>query len=199
MGLLRACADAVLVGAGTFRRARGHYWYPGVIDPSRAESYADARRALGLSAQPKLVLVSESGTFDVSEPALRDAIVVTTPLAATRLASELPSTARVLGLGAGRVRLAEVVRLLNDEGLNLILSEGGPSLVAELVSERMLDELFLTSSPILFGRTAGDGRRALVEGLDLGGVPLELLSCRRQGSHLFSRYRVSKTVPAPAG
>ena len=51
------------------------------------------------------------------------------------------------------------------------------------------DEIFLTLSPRLFGRWHGDARKALAEGRDLGGMPLELLSLRRHGSHLFLRYR----------
>ena len=34
MGLLRACADAVLVGAGTFRKGRGYLWHPDTAYPA---------------------------------------------------------------------------------------------------------------------------------------------------------------------
>ncbi len=60
-----------------------------------------------------------------------------------------------------------------------MLSEGGPSLVADLIHEGVLDELFLTTSPALYGRFPNDGRKSLTNGLDLAGVPLELLSLRR--------------------
>jgi hypothetical protein len=46
----------------------------------------------------------------------------------------------------------------------------------------------LTSSPILFGRYPGDQRKSLAEGLDLAGRSVELLSVRRDASHLFLRY-----------
>ena len=61
-------------------------------------------------------------------------------------------------------------------------------LVARLIAEDLLDELFLTVSPALFGRYAGDAKKALVDGLDLGRKPLGLSSVRRHGSHLFLRY-----------
>src|SRR4051794_30298480 len=36
MGLLRACADAVLIGAGTFRASAGHLWHADRIYPAAA-------------------------------------------------------------------------------------------------------------------------------------------------------------------
>ena len=56
-----------------------------------------------------------------------------------------------------------------------------------------MDELFLTISPRLFGRKVNDARKSLVEGVDLAGQPLELLSVRRHDSHLFLRYARSRT------
>jgi riboflavin biosynthesis pyrimidine reductase len=79
---------------------------------------------------------------------------------------------------------------MREAGYARILTEGGPSIVGELAAEGLLDELFLTTSPTLFGRFPDDGRKALTDGADLGGVPLELLSLRRHGSHVFSRYQV---------
>jgi riboflavin biosynthesis pyrimidine reductase len=72
--------------------------------------------------------------------------------------------------------------------LHVVLTEGGPSLVGQLVRERLVDELFLTTSPRLFGRKGNDGRKSLIEGVDLAGQSLQLLSVRRHESHLFLRY-----------
>jgi hypothetical protein len=65
-------------------------------------------------------------------------------------------------------------------------------MLAELVAANLLDELFVTSSPSLFGRFAHDGRKSLADGIDLAGAPLELMSARRNGSHLFLRYWLRK-------
>src|SRR5450432_584834 len=75
MGLLRACADAVVVGAGTFRKSSGHLWYPDRIYPAAAALFADARQRLGLATVPQFVLVSASGEIDVSEPAVAGALI----------------------------------------------------------------------------------------------------------------------------
>ena len=167
MGLLRACADAVLIGAGTLRAARNDLWFPESIFPAAAPSFAEARRRLGLAERPTLYVVTGSGRIDPAHPALREGAVVL----------------------RGKLEPDEIVAALRRVGRRRILCEGGPGLFAELVSARLVDEMFLTLSPRLFGRWPGDARKALAELRDLAGAPLELLSLRRHGSHLFLRYR----------
>jgi riboflavin biosynthesis pyrimidine reductase len=197
MGLLRACADAVVIGAGTLRASPKHLWNAAKIFPLAAPHFSRLRRTLGLAEHPKLVVVTASGELDPSSPALSDATVVTSPAGGARLRGVAAPGTRVIvvpessapsGAGSGRMNLAPVVELLRSEGHGLVLTEGGPSLVGQLVAENLLDELFLTVSPRLFGRYPGDGRKSLVDGVDLGGKELELESVRRHGSHLFLRY-----------
>jgi riboflavin biosynthesis pyrimidine reductase len=192
MGLLRACADAVLIGAGTFRKTRGHRWHADAIYPAGAALFAETRRLLGLRPQPTLVLVTASGGVDPAEPALADALIVTSTRGEERLSGRLPPSARLVVIGSASIRLQEVLALLRAEGAGRVLTEGGPSILAELVAANLLDELFVTSSPSLFGRYPNDGRKALADGIDLAGTALELLSVRRSGSHLFSRYSLRK-------
>ena len=194
MGLLRACADAVLLGAGTFRHSRGHLWQPDRIYPAAASLFAEARRALGLRPAPRLVLVSASGELDVNEPALHDALIMTTQRGEARLRGRAPESARVVVSGAERIELARVLELMREQGLQQVLTEGGPSLFSELVAGGLIDELFVTSAPSLFGRFAQDQRKSLADGLDLGGKKMELLSARRHGSHLFLRYAFAKSA-----
>jgi riboflavin biosynthesis pyrimidine reductase len=193
MGLLRACADAVIVGAGTLRASPKHLWTPAKIFPPAAEAFAELRRSLGLGERPKLVVVTASGNLDGSWPALRDALVATTPAGAARVRGVLPATARVVAFPSSAVEarsmdLAPVLELLHSEGQTLLLTEGGPTLFGQLLDEDLLDELFLTISPRLFGRRGAVERKALVEGVDLRGKPLALASARKHGSHLFLRY-----------
>ena len=89
-------------------------------------------------------------------------------------------------------RCITLLDLLHAHGLQVILTEGGPSLVGQLIDEGLLDELFVTASPRVFGRTTGDGRKSIVEGVELGGIALDLLSVRRHESHLFLRYALAK-------
>src|SRR5205807_9223950 len=61
MGLLRAFADAVVVGAGTVRAEGGKaLWTPDYIFPAAAEALAALRRALKREPAPRLVIVCGS-------------------------------------------------------------------------------------------------------------------------------------------
>jgi riboflavin biosynthesis pyrimidine reductase len=187
MGLLRACADVVLVGAGTFRKAAGDRFDAAAIYPAAAPLFTEARARLGLAPQPRFVVVTGSGAIDTHGPALDGATIATTDAGAVALHGRAPN-ARVVSFGPGPLRVADVVARLRTEGARVVLTEGGPSLFAELVHDGAVDELFLTTAPRLFGRTPGDGRKGLTHGLDLGGRALELRSLRRHGAYLFSRY-----------
>jgi riboflavin biosynthesis pyrimidine reductase len=194
MGLLRACADTVLVGAGTFRKGRGHVWRAEVIFPDEAASFAELRRRLGLDPQPRFVVLTRSGAIDTKERALDGALIVTSRAGESALRARVSASTRVVALGADTVRLSDVVALLRREGSRILLTEGGPSVFAELVQARLVDELFLTSSPALFGRYTDDRRKSVTHGLDLAGVPMELLGVKRHRSHLFLRYGLRTPV-----
>jgi riboflavin biosynthesis pyrimidine reductase len=192
MGMLRACADAVIVGAGTFRKSSGHLWFPDRIYPPGAAFFAQMRERLGLSAQPRFVLVSKSGEIDTTEPAIEGALIVTTEAGQSKLRARVPASTHVVALDADRIHLPSVVAFLRTGGFARVLTEGGPTLFSELVAEKLLDELFVTSSPALFGRFPADARKSLADGLDLQGAKLELMSVRRHRSHLFLRYALNE-------
>lgn len=195
MGLLRACADAVLIGAGTFRAAPGSLWTPAYIYPDAAGEFAELRRRLGRSDEPRLVLLTASGEIDPHHPALEaGALVLTTSGGAARLEGRLPASSTVVAFGDGRaIDPVDVVAAVRGEGHELVLTEGGPTLVAGLLQAGLLDELFLTLSPIIAGRSADRGRPGLVEGVELlpsQVLSADLLSIRAHGSHLFLRHAI---------
>lgn len=191
MGLLRAAADAVLVGAGTFRKSGRHLWLPDRIYPAGDAAFKAMRAQLGLSECPQFVLVSASGSIDISEPALEGAWIFTTPRGEAKLRAALPPSARLTVQDADRISFVDLLSSLRSAGFARILTEGGPTLFSELVQQNLLDQLFLTTSPALFGRFAGDHRKSLADGLDLDGAKLELASARRHGSHLFLSYDIN--------
>jgi len=147
--VMRAVADVVLVGAGT-ARAEGYTPLPVPAD-LRA-----ARAARGQDAGLALALVSASGALP---PGLRGTdrppFVVTTA-ACPRLAelrAELGAD-RVLVTGDDRVDLAAALAALAERGLTRVLAEGGPRLLTDLVQADLVDELCLTTSPLLVGGPA---------------------------------------------
>jgi riboflavin biosynthesis pyrimidine reductase len=80
-----------------------------------------------------------------------------------------------------------------------VLAEAGPTTFGQLVAQSLVDELFLTVSPLLAGRLGTD-RLALAEGVELLPglrVAPTLLSVRRARDHLFLRYHVSQRPGAP--
>jgi riboflavin biosynthesis pyrimidine reductase len=108
------------------------------------------------------------------------------------LRAAVPESTRVVVLDPDRIQMSQVLDFLRQEGMQRVLTEGGPTLFSELVRAQLLDELFITSAPKLFGRFAGDDRKSLAAGLDLGGAAFELASVRRHGSHLFLRYALAR-------
>ena len=193
MGLLRACADAVLIGAGTLRAAPDSLWTPTYIYPEAAAEFAELRKHLGRSDEPRLVLLTARGEMDPHHLALEaGALVVTTSLGATKLRGRLPGASSIVAMESGRaINLVDVIATLRSEDHQLVLSEGGPTVMGSLVQAALLDELFLTLSPILAGRSDVGGRPGLVEGAELlpaRSISGDLLSVRKHGSHLFLRY-----------
>ncbi len=61
MGLLRAIADAVVVGAGTLRAVPDHLWTSRVIYPPLEEAYQELRTSLGKTEPPLNVIVTATG------------------------------------------------------------------------------------------------------------------------------------------
>ncbi len=86
MGLLRACADMVLIGAGTLRATPGHLWISAHVCPAAADGYAALRRSRGMSIDPLLTVVTARGDLPAGHPALRaGALFLTTAAGARRL------------------------------------------------------------------------------------------------------------------
>jgi riboflavin biosynthesis pyrimidine reductase len=198
MGLLRACADAVLIGAGTLRATPGHLWTPAHVYPEMATEFLALRSALGRSTEPQLVVVAGSGKLDASHPALvKGAIVMTTTDGAEAIGNRLPKTCEVVASGH-RLDLGKVLDGMRSWGLDVVLTEGGPHVIGQLIEAGLLDEAFLTVAPVIAGRKDEDKRLGMVEGVELlpsHGVWGSLSSVRRHGDYLFLRYR----TPAPAG
>jgi len=193
MGLLRACADAVAIGAGTLAASPRGVWTPKQAYPDAAAHYDELRAALGLGAQPEIVALSASGGLDPAHPLFEaGALVLTTDVGRTLLGDRLPGASTLLSLGpGGELDPTAVVGALRARGHRLILHEGGPHVIGSFFKAGAVDELFLTISPLLTGRTLVDPRLALVEGADLlPGLRTRLLGVRRETDHLFVRYGI---------
>jgi riboflavin biosynthesis pyrimidine reductase len=199
MGLLRAVADVVVVGAGALAADRQHVWTPETICPGHASDFGRLRKALGKSGPPLNVIVSGSGSLDLRLPVFSSGavqvMVITTTAGAKRLAAQrIPEAVDIRAvrsrgsLIAARTICSEICRV---HGVKHILLESGPRLSADFYEQRLVSEQFLTLAPQIAGRKSGDRRLGMVMGRQFAPHnPLwgQLVDVRRAGSHLFLRY-----------
>jgi len=214
MGLLRASADAVIVGSGTLHEVNPkHLWAAESVYRPGAEWYARYRRDILHKPQyPINVIASGSGHLDLSRAVfcttgLRTVIVTTREgaehLAADGAASLTSTEVRVIQEPASRLAAAQesgsrltaaaIVELLAREfDVRLLLHEGGPILFGSFVAQGLVDEFFVTIAPQLAGRNEGSNRPGMLAGVEFLPTTapwLEALSVKQQGDHLYLRYR----------
>ena len=193
MGVLRAFADVILIGTGTLRASPNGRWRPEGVYPEGKEAFAELRANLGKSERAPVAIVTSGASLDGGHPVLADgAIVLTTERGAAKLDG---TPAEVVAVGGGdTVDLDAALDVLRARGHEHVLAEAGPATFSELLAGGLVDELFLTLSPVLAGRLESRRRLGLVEGVELlpdVRVATTLLSLRRGGDHLFARYRIA--------
>ncbi len=150
--LLRAHADAIMVGAGTLR----HEGY----GPARTPADQLARRhTAGLAEHPTLVIVSAALNLDPSHRVFTEApvrpIVIAHAGAPDDRRAALAPVADVITCGESVVDLSVALAELARRGLAQVLCEGGPHLFGSLLAANLVDELCLTVSALLTGPGAG--------------------------------------------
>ncbi len=214
MDLLRAHADAILLGTGTLIDETRHGSRErGPVFRIMAPELRDLRRKLGRERE-KNIFVTGSGLLDldafrVFDGEYVDAVILTTREGGGRLAEAARrKNIRLVVAGENRtVDLNCAARLLKSElGVQYLLCEGGPMLYGGMTHAGLVDEKFVTISPVEVGQVIpAEQPRSLA---DLPGQVLlrpttfagpgftreeapwwRWMSCRRAGDHQFSRYR----------
>ena len=199
MGLLRAIADVVIVGAGALNADRRHVWTAESIFPQLAAAYRQLREAMGKRGTPLNVVVSGSGRLDLRLPVFASgavsALIVTTAPGAKRLRKQrVPDSVEIRAIrGSGSTIPAAAIldAVCRVSAGKLILVEGGPRLLGDFYAQRLIDEQFLTLAPQIAGREVSDGRLSLVMRKTFAPRNARwgtLIDVRRGTSHLFLRY-----------
>lgn len=80
----------------------------------------------------------------------------------------------------------EITQSLNRRGYNKLLLEGGPTLNGYFFSENLVDELFLTLLPMLWGGTTTD--RSVITPVPLPMERFRLKSAEKRKDEMFMRY-----------
>ncbi|MGA8048004.1 MAG: dihydrofolate reductase family protein [Dermatophilaceae bacterium] len=135
--LLRSLADTVLVGAGTVR-GEGY---------GRLEA-PPAGRA------PELVVVSNSGRMPGSvldSPTHDGGVPRGRAVLATHASAPAQEGVERLVCGEDEVDAVRLLGALWDRGARSVLCEGGPSLLTTLLGAGLVDELALTTAPMIVG------------------------------------------------
>ena len=187
LGLLRALADVVIVGAGT-AIAEGY-------GPARPRpQYQELRAAAGQPPAPRMAVVSQRLQLDFESKyfteALQPPVVVTCEEAPADRLLAARKVAEVVVAGDSLVSPARMVDALVALGHRRLLCEGGPTLLAMVAADGVLDELCLTISPTL---VAGPSRRIL-DGPPLDPAPKMALTQLLQDDDdlLYARYEVRR-------
>jgi riboflavin biosynthesis pyrimidine reductase len=201
MGLLRASADAVMMGSGTLHdTAPGHLFVAAHVYPEARDLYARYRsEVLHKIAPPLHVVVSAGGKVDLTRAVFRtpgiSALIVTTRAGADLLAAggaaSLVST-QVRPLEGPDIAPSSILQLLRAEfGVSLLLHEGGPTLFGKFVADGCVDEFFLTVAPQVAGRGLPPPRPGFIAGVAFTpetAPRLDLVSVKQGANHLYLRY-----------
>jgi riboflavin biosynthesis pyrimidine reductase len=169
-GLSRVDADAVLAGAATARSEKMVFsvWHPRLVD---------LRASLGKPRHPAQIIVTDSGNLPIErglmfeEPTLPVFLITKSPVVAS-LRARLTDRPWVEVVNAGNpVSLTAAMRKLRARGLGVISAIGGRHTATALLRDGLIDDIYLTTSPI----DAGEPNTPFYEGppLNLSRVVLK--------------------------
>jgi riboflavin biosynthesis pyrimidine reductase len=181
--VLRALADAVLVGAGT-AAAEGYR-------PITGDSPVGLLRArLGRPAVAPVVVVSRRASLAPDDQLVTDAVAPTLLVTCAsadpdRRAALAAAGIPVLVCGDDDVDLPAAVDALADRGLEQLVCEGGPTLFRAALAAGVVDELDLSIAPLLVG-----GGPGLLPGALPVPARAELVQVLTEDHVLFTRYEV---------
>jgi riboflavin-specific deaminase-like protein len=172
--VLRAQADAVLVGAGT----------------ARAEGYRPAKLPVVLVSK-RLALELTTPLFTETADGPNRCVVVTSHDADPARVAAVRELADVITVGTGDIDLTAAVDALRERGLRHLICEGGPSLLGSMLRAGLVDELCLTTSPMVVGRDSG---RIVTSAEGLPGGSWAVTTLLEQDGFLFSRWAAPRDV-----
>lgn len=185
---LRAVADVIVVGAATVR-AEG-YGPPRTPQARRAE-----RLARGQEPFPRIVVVSRSLDLDPTSSMFTEAheppLVYTVATAPESKVAALAPVAEVVAAGEDSVDVTAMLADLGRRGVTVALTEGGPVLNGHFLAAGLVDELDLTTAPLLVG---GDSDR-VTAGAPIATEAFDLAHLWEDDGFLLARYVRRGTRP----
>jgi riboflavin-specific deaminase-like protein len=183
---IRALGDALLVGRNTVATDGMGM---GISSPDlRAE-----RMAAGKPPSPLRIIVSARGRFDVTWKVFANSdsplILCTADKIPERTVKRFPSFVKILEFPKGKIPIEGLLgMLLARWGVRKIVCEGGPSLFKSLLQADVVDELYLTVAPVIFGGNAAVSLTGLPEGFLPQERRFRLKSLETQGGEAYLHY-----------
>ncbi|OLC52594.1 MAG: hypothetical protein AUH85_16650 [Chloroflexi bacterium 13_1_40CM_4_68_4] len=183
---LRSLADAVVIGAGTLR---ANDFAPRV----NSREAMDRRELAARPPQPLGVVVSRLGDVPLDRKFFalpQERIVAVSDRTSESTRERLRKAgATVASFGANEVDLAALLRwLLRERRARVVLCEGGPHLVGQLLRARLIDEVFLTQA---WRVTAEPGALSWVESDAALDIRLEPLESYEGDGERYGRFHVT--------
>lgn len=188
---IRGVADVVVAGAATVVAED--------YGPARPPAAVRERRqARGQAPAPRIAVLTAQLSIDPGQRLFREASPDSRPLVLTVVAADaerrraLEAVADVHTVGETNVDWRAALDVLHAvTGAGVVLCEGGPRTIGQLVAHDLLDELCLTVAPSLVG---GDGPRIAEASAPAGERPLALDRLLVADDHLFLRYLRQRVV-----
>lgn len=185
---LRAQADVIMHGSNTASWIR-------TIDKLGQPSFQQLRKRLGKTKPILYTIVSASPKPGLSKlltkpPKGTEVLLITTKHA--RIPKTLKNTP-TFRTGTKLISPEQVASYLYNQGYKSVLVEGGPTLLTSFVKAKLIDQLFLTVAPKLFGEQANKTLTLLSNHLFAPKQTpmLKLLSNITAADELYLRYQVN--------
>lgn len=184
---LRACADVLIHGKNTA------FWMRH-IDNLFKNEFKNLRKKIGKEKDLAYMVLSNHPDKKLAEH-IRDenSYLITSKSGAKKLGYS-SGDHNVLAIGENGVDLKKFSSYLFKNGYKRILVEGGPKLLGQFLAEDLLDEIFLTIAPKIFGNE-DNATLTMVEGhlFPANKVKnLQLLSVKKIKDELYLRYKISR-------
>ena len=184
---VRAGADAILAGARTVLTDSMS------MGLSRADLCKE-RELRGLPSAPLRVVVSNSGRLDpggkVFQYSKSPLIIFSTRRMPLRLRAEIMHKAELFLFPGGNIDLSAALDVLAaDFGVKRVVCEGGGRLVRSLAALDLIDGLYLTIAPVVFGGRQAPTLTGIPRQLGFSTRNFEIVSHSVSGGECFVEFR----------
>jgi len=186
-----AQVDAVLIGAGTLRAY-------GSSVRITSQALLTERQHAGKPAQPIHIACSASGNLEPDWLFFRQSIsrwLLTTEEGCDRWQGT-PYFEQLLvsELAQGQFQWPLILQQLWNQGIHRLAVLGGGTLVGSLLAANLLDEIWLTLCPLVFGHQSAPTLVEEVSYLEATAPRFKLLEVRAIADEVFLHYQIAKTV-----